>query len=68
MNFYDKYKKKGKENSKLKPLLTIKDIIRFSQLSDSTIRRAINKGFLKPFKIEGKKLFKYEAVASWLNG
>ena len=38
-------------------LMTIRDVIRYSKYSDSTIRRHIRRNTLKPFKKDGKKLF-----------
>lgn len=52
----------------VKPLLTIKDIAIYSSMSEITVRRAINKKHLKPFKKDGKKLFKIENVNKWLRG
>tara|TARA_R100000655_G_scaffold48150_1_gene85515 strand:- start:346 stop:630 length:285 start_codon:yes stop_codon:yes gene_type:complete len=48
-------------------LMTIKDVAEYSSLSQMSVRRAINKGTLKPFKDIGKKLFKKDDVDRWLN-
>ena len=47
-------------------LLSIKDIIDFSGLSDPTIRQSIKRGTLKAYKKEGKKLFRRADVENWL--
>tara|TARA_Y100001938_G_scaffold133664_1_gene193276 strand:- start:245 stop:508 length:264 start_codon:yes stop_codon:yes gene_type:complete len=52
----------------LKPLLTIKDVAIYSSMSEISVRRAVDKKHLKPFKKEGKKLFKIENVNKWLRG
>jgi hypothetical protein len=49
-------------------LMTIKDLVQFSRLSEPTIRRSIMRGTLKPFKKDGKKLFRRGDVTRWLNG
>ena len=49
-------------------LMTIRDVIRYSKLSDATIRRSIMRGTLKPFKEDGKKLFRKTDVNNWLKG
>jgi hypothetical protein len=49
-------------------LMTIRDVIRYSKLSDATIRRSIMRGTLKPFKEDGKKLFRRIDVDNWLKG
>ena len=48
-------------------LMTIKQIETYSQLSESTIRRSIRLGTLKPSKENGKMLFKKIDVDRWLN-
>lgn len=48
--------------------MTIKDVVKYSSLSQMSVRRAITKGMLKPFKDSGKKLFKKNDVDRWLNG
>ena len=47
-------------------LMTIKDLVQYSRLSEPTIRRSIMRGALKPFKEDGKKLFRREDVDTWL--
>ena len=49
-------------------LMTIRDVIRYGKCSDATIRRHIRRGTLKPFKEEGKKLFRKVDVDNWLQG
>jgi hypothetical protein len=49
-------------------LMTIKDLVQYSRLSEPTIRRSIMRGTLKPFKEDGKKLFRRTDVDNWLNG
>ena len=55
------------EDKKVPNLMTLKQVIEYSQLSQSTIRRSLLKGTLKPFKDEGKKLFRKSDVDRWLN-
>jgi hypothetical protein len=49
-------------------LMTIKDLVQYSRLSEPTIRRSIMRGTLKPFKEDGKKLFRRTDVDKWLQG
>ena len=49
-------------------LMTIKDLVQYSRLSEATIRRGIMRGTLKPIKEEGKKLFRRTDVDRWLKG
>ena len=49
-------------------LMTIKDLVQYSRLSEPTIRRSIMRGALKPFKEDGKKLFRRTDVDNWLKG
>tara|TARA_Y100000590_G_C15610532_1_gene973645 strand:+ start:1140 stop:1376 length:237 start_codon:yes stop_codon:yes gene_type:complete len=49
-------------------LMTIKDLVQYSRLSEATIRRHIMRGSLKPFKKDGKKLFRKVDVDNWLKG
>ena len=48
-------------------LMTLKDVADYSSLSQMSLRRAIQKGVLKPFKDIGKKLFRKDDVDRWLN-
>ena len=48
--------------------LTIKQTVRYTGLSDSTIRRAIRKGILKAGNRGGKLLFKKTNIDRWLQG
>ena len=48
-------------------LMTLKDVADYSTMSQVSVRRAIQKGILKPFKDTGKKLFKKDDVDRWLN-
>ncbi len=47
-------------------LMTIKDIVNYARLSEPTIRRAVMRSTLKPFKDDGKKLFRKVDVDNWL--
>jgi len=49
-------------------LMTIKDLVQYSRLSEAKIRRYIRRGTLKPIKEEGKKLFRRTDVDRWLKG
>ena len=46
--------------------MNIKNVSRYTGLSISTIRRAIQKGHLKCSKRTGKLLFKKNAIDGWL--
>ena len=49
-------------------LMTVKDVASYTHLSQITIRRNVMKGCLKPFKEDGKKLFRRVDVDRWLKG
>jgi len=55
-------------NSDNSNLMTVKDVVRYTSLSEPTIRRGVLRGTLKPFKEEGKKLFRRTDVDRWLKG
>ena len=55
-------------SSKHAPLMTLKDVSNYARVCEATIRRAIVKGTIKPFKSSGKKLFRREDVDKWLKG
>ena len=48
-------------------LMTIKQVAKYSSMSEVSVRRAVAKGVLKPFKETGKMLFRIDAVDRWLN-
>ena len=48
--------------------MCMKDVVKYTKLSDSTIRRAINKGCLKVSRKSGKILFKQSWIDQWLGG
>ena len=56
------------EKNQTPKLMTIKDIMSYASLSETTIRRHIQRGTLKPFKENGKKLFHKIDVDNWLKG
>ena len=56
------------EQNQTPKLMTIKDIMSYASLSETTIRRHIQRGTLKPFKENGKKLFRKVDVDKWLKG
>ena len=56
------------EKNQAPKLMTIKDIMSYASLSETTIRRHIQRSTLKPFKEEGKKLFRRSDVDRWLKG
>lgn len=58
----------NKNNVYRSKLMTIKDIVRYTGLSDPSIRRNIQRGKLKAIKKEGKKLFRRVDVDNWLEG
>ena len=47
-------------------LMTLKDVAEYSRLSTNTVLRAVRLGTLKPFKDDGKKLFRKSYVDAWL--
>ena len=53
--------------SKAKKLMTIKDVADYSQLSVSTIRRAVRLSDLKVLRTKGKLLFSFIDVNRWLD-
>ena len=58
----------NKNNVYRSKLMTIKDIVRYTGLSDPSIRRNIQRGKLKAVKKECKKLFRRVDVDNWLEG
>ena len=58
----------NKNNVYRSKLMTIKDIVKYTGLSDPSIRRNIQRGKLKAVKKEGKKLFRRVDVDNWLEG
>ena len=54
------------EEKQVPKLMTIKDIMSYTSYSETTIRRHILRGTLKPFKKDGKKLFRQIDVDNWL--
>lgn len=48
-------------------ILTIRELVEYSRLSQSTIRRSIAKGSLKVIRRGGKFLFQINDVEKWLN-
>ena len=48
--------------------LTLKEVSKYTSLSESTIRRDIQKGVLKSSNKTGRLLFKVSSVDRWLNG
>ena len=55
----------GKMNDKW---MTIKEVTQYSNLSESTIRRAVKRRALKASNQTGRLLFKYTDVDNWLKG
>ena len=56
------------QNKLTKKWLNIREASQYASVSESTIRRAIEKGQLKDSKTTGKLLFKVEWIERWLNG
>ena len=48
--------------------LTLKDVVRVSKYSSSTVHRSIKRGELKVCGRPGKLLFRRDDVDRWLNG
>jgi excisionase family DNA binding protein len=51
---------------KYERMMTIKDVTTYCRVCDATVRRAVSKGYLKPIKSYGKKLFRRSDVDNWL--
>lgn len=51
---------------KLQEILTVKQLAEFIQVSELTVRRAINSGQLKAFKVNREWRIEKEAVIEWL--
>ena len=47
-------------------LMTVKDVSAYAKCCEATIRRALEKGTIKPLKTTGKKLFRRVDVDRWL--
>ena len=48
--------------------MSIREVVNYSGLSESTVRRASRLGVLKTSRATGKLLFKVSNVDRWLNG
>ena len=48
--------------------LNIRDVSKYSSVSESTIRRAVKSGTLKSSNATGRLLFKVSSVDKWLKG
>ena len=48
--------------------MNIDEVVHYTSLSESTIRRAVARGSLKVSRTTGKLLFKTGWVDNWLNG
>ena len=48
--------------------MNINEVVHYTSLSESTIRRAVARGSLKVSHTTGKLLFKTEWLDKWLNG
>ena len=48
--------------------MNLRELSIYTSLSDSTIRRAVQRGVLKASRKTGKLLFNIEDVKRWLNG
>ncbi len=48
--------------------LSIRDVCKYTSVSESTVRRAVKRGTLKASHSTGKLLFKVSDVDRWLNG
>ncbi len=54
--------------NKVDAWMDINEACDYTNVSDSTIRRAVRKGELKVSKKTGKLLFRKSSIDSWLNG
>ena len=48
--------------------LSIRDVCKYTSVSESTVRRAVKRGTLKASHSTGKLLFKVSSVDNWLKG
>jgi len=48
--------------------MDINEVVHYTSLSESTIRRAVARGSLKVSQTTGKLLFRTEWLDKWLNG
>ena len=48
--------------------LSIRDVCKYTSVSESTVRRSVKRGTLKASHSTGKLLFKVSDVDRWLNG
>ena len=48
-------------------LMTIRDIVDYTNLSDGTVRIAVKNQELVPLRSKGKMLFRKESVDNWLS-
>ena len=48
--------------------LSIRDVCKYTSVSESTVRRAVKRGVLKASHSTGKLLFKVSSVDNWLKG
>ncbi len=48
--------------------LSVRDVCKYSSVSESTVRRAVKRGVLKASHSTGKLLFKVSSVDNWLKG
>ena len=48
--------------------LGIRDVCKYTSVSESTVRRAVKRGTLKASHSTGKLLFKVSSVDNWLKG
>lgn len=56
------------ESKSTNNFLDMKQVVNYTSLSQSTIRRAIQKGELKVSRKTGRLLFQMEDVKKWLSG
>ena len=48
------------------PLMTVQDVVAYTRVSDSTVRRAVRDGRLRAFKLPGGLRFRFEDVNAWV--
>jgi|TARA_B100000315_G_scaffold203150_1_gene196136 excisionase family DNA binding protein len=48
--------------------MDIREAVKYTSVSESTIRRAIKRGELKPSRSLGKLLFRVSEIERWLSG
>jgi excisionase family DNA binding protein len=49
------------------PLLTIRDVVAYTRVSEKTVRRAVRDGKLRAFRLPGGLRFRLQDVETWVD-